>query len=380
MAFVSGSSTPWGIFDDDAQFRVDADRTVKYVAVRLGGGLPGAGEDFPHVQVELTEKDVYACFEDATIEYGSIVNQYQAKSSIAAWLGQMTGSFLSGTQRYTQANLEWARRLAQPFGEEAGVGGTRTVRSGSFTTVAGQQDYNLQTLVAPTGSDGQSRRLIVRKVHHYSPLATFRFFGTTSTINYLNSQFNFESFTPETIFYLLPIWEDILRGQQFKESNNVRRSHYSYEVRNNVLRLFPCPAQALTLHVEYALIDEADPLTGDSTFGVSNLSNIPFWHVRYSGLNGIARQWIMRMALALSKQTLGYIRRKLGTIPIPNGELTLDGPELVADAGTEMETLRNELRGILDETTYDRIAAKEAEQAANLMRTLQYVPLKIYTG
>ncbi len=380
MAFASGSSTALGVFDGDAQFVTAADQLVRYVSVKLGGGLPGSGEDFPHVQIEITERDVYTCFEDSVLEFGAIVNQYRTKSSISSWLGQATGTLTEGTQRYSQASLEWARRQAQPFGEEAGVGGTRTVHTGTLAVHAGVQDYDLQTLVAPTGSDGNSRRIIVRKVHHYSPLAAFRFFGTTSTVNYLNSQFNFESFTPETIFYLLPIWEDVLRGQQFKESNNVRRSHYSYGLRNNVLRLFPVPGQELPLHIEYALVDEANPLNGDGTYGVSDISNIPFGTVRYSGLNSIARQWIQRMTLALSKEILGLIRRKLGAIPIPNGDLNLDGEQLISDARTEMEALRNELRGILDETTYDRVAAKEAEQAANLMRTLQFSPLKIYIG
>lgn len=380
MAFVSGSSTAFGVFDSDPQFQRDADRVVKYVATKLGGGLPGAGEDFPHVQVEITEKDTYVSFEDAVLEYGSIVNQYQAKSAIASWLGQPTGSLTAGTSRYNQSTLEWARRQAQPFGEEAGVGGVRPVHSGSLSVMNGVQDYDLQALLAPTGSDGQPRRIIVRKIHYYSPLSAFRFFGTTSTINYLNSQFNFESFTPETIFYLLPIWEDVLRGQQFKESNNVRRSHYSYELRNNVLRLYPVPGQALNLHLEYEIIDEADPLGGDSTYGVSNISNLPFYFPSYSNLNSVARQWIWRMALAFCKEMLGMIRRKLGAIPIPNGDLNLDGEALISDARGEMEVLRNELRGMLDETTYDRIAATEAEKAANLQRVLQYAPLKVYIG
>lgn len=382
MAFTSGSSTAYGLFDADSQFRSDADKHVKYVSTKLGGGLPGSGEDFPHVQVELTEKDVYVAFEDAALEYSAIVNQYRTKSSIASWLGQPTGTLNQGTQRYAQASLEWARRQAQPYGEEAGVGGTRPVYSGSIPLLAGVQDYDLEQVLAPTGSDGTPRRIIVRKIHHYSPLGAFRFFGTTSTINYLNSQFNFESFTPETIFYLLPIWEDVLRGQQFKESNNVRRSHYSYELRNNVLRLYPVPGQNLDLHVEYSIVDEADPLGGDTTssYGVSDISNIPFGALNYSGLNSIAKQWIQRMTLALSKEILGLIRRKLGSIPIPNGDLNLDGPDLINDAHLEMDALRNELRGILDETTYDRVAAKEAEQADNLARVLKYAPLKIYIG
>jgi hypothetical protein len=60
--------------------------------------------------------------------------------------------------------------------------------------------------------------------------------------------------------------------------------------------------------------------------------------------------------------------------------LTLDGGELVADAKQEMEQLRSELREMLDATTYDKLAALQAEQSNALNATLQNIPLLIYVG
>lgn len=384
MAFVSGS-TAFGIFDSDTGFASDADRLVRYVAVKLGGGLPGANEDAQHVQVELTSKDVYTCFEEAAVEYGAIVNAYQAKSSLAAYLGSLTGTLTGGQNRYPRAALEWARRQAQPFGEEAYVGGDRPLFSGSIALHVGQQDYDLQSLIGPTGSDGLPARMILRQIFHFSPFATFRFFGTTSAINYLNGQFNFQSFTPESVFYMLPVWEDVLRGSQFELSNKVRRSNYSYELHgsNNLLRIFPVPAVENTLFFTYNLLDQStipldpsDPLS----FGVSNVSNIPFGNIEYSKINSIGKQWIWKMTLSSAKEVLGLKRRKMQTIPIPGGDLNLDGADLVTDGRAEMEALRGELRDLLEQMSYDRLAAKEAEQAESLMRVLSGVPLKIYTG
>ena len=225
-------------------------------------------------------------------------------------------------------------------------------------------------------------------IFHFSPFASFRFFGTTSAINYLNGQFDFQSFTPESVFYLLPVWEDVLRGMQFKTSNAVRRSQYSYELHgsNNLLRILPNPVEANTLFITYNVIDPNDVLndygTQSQSYGVSNLSNIPFGNIMYSNINSIGRQWIWRMTLALSKEVLGIIRRKIGngTVPIPGGDLSLDGEAMVTDARGEMEALRNELRGFLDQMTYDKVAQKEAEQAESTRRLLMGVPLRIYTG
>jgi hypothetical protein len=384
VSFATGS-TALGIFDSDPGFATDADRMVRYVAVKLGGGLPGANEDAQHIQVELTSRDVYTCFEEAAVEYGAIVNAYQAKSSLAAYLGSLTGTLTGGQNRYPRAALEWARRQAQPFGEEAYVGGDRPLFSGSIDLHTGQQNYDLQSLINPTGSDGLPARMVIRQIFHFSPFATFRFFGTTSAINYLNGQFNFQSFTPESVFYMLPVWEDVLRGSQFELSNKVRRSNYSYELHGptNALKIFPVPATENTLYFTYNLIDQStiplDP-TDALSFGVSNVSNIPFGNIEYSKINSIGKQWIWKMTLSSAKEVLGLKRRKMQTIPIPGGDLNLDGADLVNDGRSEMEALRGELRDLLEQMSYDRLAAKEAEQAESLMRVLSGVPLKIYTG
>lgn len=388
MAFTTGS-TAFGIFDSDPAFQADADRLVKYVSVKLGGGLPALpgpdGEDQTHVQVELSSSDVYTCFEEAAVEYGAIVNAFQAKSSLAAFLGSNTGTLDGGQNRYARNSLEWARRQAQAFGEEAYVGGDRPLYSGSIQLQAGVQDYDMQALVGPTGSDGLPAKMIIRQLFHFSPFASFRFFGTTAAINYLNGQFNFQSFTPESVFYMLPVWEDVLRGMQFETSNRVRRSHYSYELHgsNNLLRIYPVPSQDNTLYFTYNLMDmSTTPLDPNDhlSYGVSNVSDIPFGNIQYSKINSIGRQWIWKMTLALAKEVLGLVRRKMLSVPIPGGDLQLDGADMVNDARTEMDALRNELRDLLDQMSYDRLAAKEAEQAESLMRVLSGVPLKIYVG
>ena len=389
MAFVSGS-TAFGVFDSDPVFRADADRLVKYVSVKLGGGLvvplPGlAGEDELHVQVELSATDVYTCFEEATVEYGAIVNAYQAKSSLAAFLGSATGTLTGGQNRFPKQSLEWARRQSEAFGEEAYVGGDRPLLSASIDLTPGVQEYNLSHLLNPTGSDGLPARIILRKVFHFSPFASARFFGTTAAINYLNGQFNFQSFTPESVFYMMPVWEDVLRGMQFELSNKVRRSNFSYEVHGpeNQLRIMPVPTQANRLFITYNLLDAStfplDPNDGTS-FGVSNISDIPFGNIEYSKLNSIGRQWIWKMTLALSKEVMGLIRRKILSVPIPGGDMQLDGADLVNDARAEMEQLRGELRELLESMTYEKLAMKEAEQAEALLRVLSGVPLLIYTG
>jgi len=258
----------------------------------------------------------------------------------------------------------------------------------------GQQTYDIPGELFRTGQWNGTGTIVVHEIYHKSPMQAYRFFGTTSGLNYLNNQFRFESFTPETLFYLLPVWEDILRGMQFKTSNTVRRSNYSFDMHNNNLRLFPVPQQNYKLWFTYSI--EANPtnvatttvsgsgasgsMTNQKFDGVANVSNIPFGNIQYSGLNSISKHWIRRMALAFAKEVEGQIRSKMSTIPIPNGDLTLNGPELITDARAEMESLRAELKELLGETTYQKLMEKEALMTENLQNTWKGVPMGIFVG
>lgn len=381
--FVTGS-TPFGIFDTDPDFQADADRIVDFTRLKLGD---------PVMETHISSSQVYAAFEEACLEYSAIINSYQAKSVLTSFLGAPTGSLSGSEQKYVTQNLEFEKKLAEPYGNS----GPLTVNtqlplfSGSIELQTGVQKYNLNAFFSGSIQANGNKRLDIKQIYHFSPLSAYRFFGTTSALNYLHNQFNFESFTPETIFYLLPIWEDILRGMQFETSNRVRRSNYSYEIHGNELTVYPTPSQNMQLWFTWQFpSDPTQPATlgglsgsasvDKSYTGVSNLSNIPFGNIEYSKLNSISKQWIRRFAFTLAKEIEGLIRSKMNTIPIPNGDLTLNGPELVADARAEQDRLREELKAMLDEMTYDKLAAKQAEKAAALEQVIMRVPLGIYIG
>lgn len=369
------SPTPFGTYDADAAFISDADGIVKLVNGKLGGNV---------LQVELTNNDVYGCFEHAAHEYSAMINSYHAKSLLADILGSPTGSLEGSEQKLARLNLSLAKRKADAYSSEALVGGTKPLYSASIDLVVGQQHYDLQTLLSASGEILNGERVEVREMFHFSPTAAFRFFDTTSAINYLHNQFSFESFTPETIFYLLPIWEDVLRAQQLEQSHRIRRSNYSYNIVNNMLKLYPVPTRAIKAFFTYFKVSSTDDPFDSSqdplADGITGLNNVPFGNIEYSRVNSIGRNWVRRMTLAFSKEVLGQIRGKTNEIPIPNGSLILNGPELISSAQQEALNLREELKALLDSLTYDALAAKEAEQADNLMRQLARVPLGIQVG
>ena len=217
------------------------------------------------------------------------------------------------------------------------------------------------------------------EVFHFSPQAAYRFFDTTSAINYLNNEFSFESFTPETVFYVLPVFEDVLRGGQLKLSQKVRRSNFSYKIMGTRIRIFPQPTQKnqTNLFIRIGVpLDPLNPSYKDETIeGMSNLSNIPYGDLKFSRVNSIGRQWTRQYTLALSKELLGLVRSKFATVPIPGGDLQLNGADLIAQGREEQVNLRTELKEMLDSMTYSKILEDEANASENLARILKNIPM-----
>jgi len=375
--------TPFGFYNDETSFQNEADAIVTFVKRKLGDDV---------LSVELTKKQIWATFEEATLEFSSILNTYQAKSQIVNFLGMpITGSdgTMSGSQgKYPRENLDYLTRFAEPYSFEAGIGGSYNTTSGSIKLKAGQQDYNIYRhlsgsngLVFSSSLNTKNSKMQIVEVFHFSPQAAYRFFDTTSAINYLNNEFSFESFTPETIFYVLPVFEDILRAGQLDLSNRVRRSNYSYKVSGENIRIYPTPQMDSTtpdklwIRVRFY----SDPLKaayGDDTIsGVSNLSDIPFGNLPYANINSIGRQWIRQLTLGLSKELLGQVRSKFSTVPIPGSDLTLNGKDLVTQGREDQATLKTQLKEMLETMTYDKLMEMAATRADFINKQLRFIPM-----
>jgi hypothetical protein len=366
--------TPFGVYDNESDFKSDADSMYTFVKRRLGDDI---------LSVELTKKQIFANFEESVLEYSSILNQYQAKSQLVNYLGFPTGSAMSGSENnYPRENLEYLTRFAEPYAMEAGIGGSYNFTSGSITLESGRQDYDIYTeLKDESGSvifDNSKGKIRICEVYHYNPQAAYRFFDTTSAVNYLNNEFSFESFTPETIFYVLPVFEDILRAGQLDLSNRVRRSNYSYKVSGTKIRIYPMPTtdtKKLWMSVRQYPDPNSPAYEDASIHGVSNMSNLPFGNIPYSNINSIGRQWVRQYTLAISMELLGYIRGKFGSIPVPGSDISLNSSEMISNGRTDKEKLVTTLKEMLETMTYDKLAEIQATRAENVQKQLKYVPV-----
>ena len=411
---VTSGSLPFGIYAIDgalfdANFVSGAVDQVTYTYRKLGGDI---------LDIELKEQNVYAAYEEAVLEYSYIVNTHQAKNSLSSLLGDSTGSFDQHGQFNTgdtlssslgdndvalklpRFNFQYSKRVGNMVSHEVGLGGNVNIYSASFNTSTSVQDYDLQDIILSdsidsdksslpfynkVGTAASPKRISVRRVYYKTPHAMWRFYGYYGGLNVVGNLHQYGQFADDASFDLIPAWMNKLQAMTFEDSIYTRISHFSYEVKNNKLRIFP-PAQIshpTKMWVEFSVDEdsweeEADRPDGAS--GINNMNTLPFENLPYKNINSIGKQWIRRFALALTKEMLGQVRGKFTTIPIPGESVTLNASDLLSQGQTEQDKLREELKTVLDELTYAKITETESAIMDNTNRAMSSVPTGIFVG
>jgi hypothetical protein len=365
--------TPFGFFDADADFQADAPKAAEWVARKLG---------YPVVEVELVDKQIYACFEEAITVYGNQVNQFNAREYMIALQGTSTAT--SVTQRNVIASpLPQLVKIASDYGTEAQSGGNVNVKRGYISASTGLQTYDLKTLWADPYESGSA--IEIRRVYHYMPPAVARYYDPFATtglgLTNLMSEFGFDGYSPPVTFVMMPAFEDLLRIQAIEINDMIRKSQYGFEIANNVIRFSPVFKRDSIIYFDYMVVKDKQANVLQSGSNVtSDLSNVPYTHITYANTNDMSRTWIFKYTLALAKELLGIIRSKFENIPYPDGQIRLDGEILRREAADEKEFLIKELRETLEETGRQAQMKKQMENAENMQKMFANVPTLIYIG
>lgn len=391
------AACPIGVYGAVAAFQAGAAAQVAFTYKKLGGDV---------LDIELTEQNVYANYEEAVLEYSYIVNLHQAKNALGSALGAPTASFdekgeiasgAGAALKYPKFRFDYAFRVGDTFSHEAMVGGTEPIYSASFSSNSGQQDYDLQAILSasanpPGGSSTVSyagaiqdnKRVKVRQVYYVTPRQMWRFYGYYGGLNVTGDMHSYGQYADDSSFNVIPPWQNKIQAVQYEDHLYTRTSHYSYEIIDNKLRLYPTPSEVSPENFWVRFSVESGPFEDDDDVnlnGVNNMNTLPFENIPYANINSVGKQWIRRFCLALSKETLGQIRGKFGgVVPIPGESVTLNASDLLSQAAAEQDKLREELKTLLSEMTYDKIAEKDKTMIDNIDGVVQKVPLKIFVG
>ena len=379
-SFVSGQ-TPYGTYDADSTFQTDIVSVTKWCAQRLG---------FPVLQLEIPSGSIYACFEEAVNEYSQHINNYNIKNWMWEQYGEknrISGSLSTGSANPVTPSLGPSVTLSDKYGQVVGLSENYDLKKGYITLSGSKQDYDLQDVWANVSESG--KRIEVHRVFNHMPAAVSRFYdpyaGSFDQRQLLDA-FGFGNVSPAISFVLKPISYDLARANAIETSDLVRKSAYSFEIHNNNLRIFPEPLSGDAgekIWFEYYVKDDirnSDNANAGLQGGVSDPSNVPYKFITYSSINQPGRQWIRKYTYALAKELLGIIRSKYSSMPIPDGEVTLDGEALKTEGREEKQQLLEELKEFLESVSLTEKLKAEAEEANAQQEVLAKAPLNIFIG
>ena len=367
--------TPFEIYDEDYTFQSDAPKVALWCARRLG---------YPIQNVELVDENFYACFEEATSEYGAQVNQFNIRNNLETLKGKAAG--VNYSQKLVNGtNLGQLVSISDAYGTLVGAGGNTEYKKVKIMLTGSQQVYDLHQLIAVPDENGNP--IDIAKVYFETTPAISRFFDPYSvsgqgTLNLID-EFGFGSFSPAAQFVLMPIFEDLLRIQQIEFNDQIRKSAHTFNIVDNKLTIFPLPAATTVkqLWIDYYVRkDFIENSVGVQNNVVADYSNVGYDFIPYCDINDVGKQWIRKYTLSLVKELLGAVREKYSTIPIPGSEVSLDGAALRAEAQTEKEALMTQLRENLEELSRKVQFENRNNEANQHQEMLRKVPLAIYIG
>lgn len=368
-SFFPGN-TPFGFYDNDYQFQVDADKVTTFCARRLG---------FPIMDVELQDINFYAAFEEAITTYGNELYAFQVRDNMLNVMGASTSSNLNhAIVTPTMANVI---KISQQYGAEAGVGGNITWYSGSVTTTSSIQDYDLAQWALNSNITGgiEIKRIFYQPIPAVNQVYQLNLFSGLGGVPSVGSYGLFGS----TGFMMYPTSLLIQSTQAVEMQNDVSLPSYSFELIDNKLKIFPIPtSDGDSIWFQYISLEERiNSAITSAPSSVTNVSNVNFTNPTYSQINSIGRQWIFEYTLALSKEILGYVRGKYqSTIPIPGREISMNQSDLITAATTEKQNLIERLRAYLDETSRKALLERKKDEGDSTMNELSKSPLQIYIG
>ena len=352
------------------------------------------------MDVELQTGSIFTAFEEAITTYGNELYAYLIRENVLDLTG-LPYENINLNDVIVTPNFETIIRLSEQYGEEAGVGGNVPWYKGFIPLTSSVQDYDLKVWAKDQGITGsiEIKRVFYQEpipasARYLDPFDGFGFGGVAAA-----GMMGLGGFGGSMGYLMMPLNYDMQVIQAIEMNEMVRLSNYSFEVHNNVIRIFPIPGpyevsgvgdiaedgggsfNCGNLWFEYIKRDdriESSLICAEDK--VTNVSNMPYQNPTYSLINSVGRQWIFEYTLAICKEILGYVRGKYSTVPIPNADMTLNQADLLAAATAEKTALLERLRAYFDENSRASLLERKVREADAVLRELDQVPRVIYIG
>ena len=376
--------TAFGFYNNDVDFKSDADKVTTFCARRLG---------WPIENIELQDIQFWTAFEEAVTVYGNELYAFKQREDYLSMEGSQN-SYFSGqnfSNTLVTPNFQNIVRLSEQYGEQAGVGGNVTWYSGALELTASVQDYDLNVWASQSlGISGS--QLEVKNIFYQGIPAAAQYFAAggmglgAAAGGWFAGLGGVAGYGIYNNYLISPLSYNVQVIQATELANDILFNNYTFELINNHLRIFPIPGTGADgnpekLWFQYTIVDEvySDSLQSGSGL-ISNVSQYPYNNPIYSEINSVGRAWIFEYTLALVKEMLGYVRGKYSTVPIPGAEVTMNQQDLLASATETKNALIEKLRDYFDQTSRQSLLERRAAESVARVSEISNVPMVIFIG
>lgn len=347
----------------------------------------------PLRSIEIEDEQMDSLLALSIEDYAQYVNDWLIESQWTSLYG-LNLDEQSLTRAFVTRSLDWQTQYTYSYSKIVGLqaGGDSVLKKDFIDLKPGQQIYEI-----PAGRELNELLWFTRSeldAAFFDPfMGGFGGFGGIG----LGGAAGFSQMGTMGNYFVTPAFDILLRMQDINIKRRIISGELTYRVTalpdgKKAVHLMNVPGGKFDFgninHNEYKVwywyyeTNDREDCLAKNPDVVRLPSDIPIDEMKWEELNGPAQTWVRRWFTSYVKETLGRVRGKYqGNLKTPDSELQLEYDTLLTEAKDEKSKLVEELTQRLERLRPDKMMERQANEAENLNKTLQYraFPRQFYT-
>ena len=334
--------------------------------------------------VEITDEMMDSLLELSIQDYAQYVNDWLIESQWTSLYG-LNLDEQSLTRAFISRSLDWETQYTYAYSKIVGLqaGGDSVLKKDYIDLVAGQQIYEI-----PKGRELNELLWFSRAeldAAYFDPfMGGFGGFGGGG----LGGGAGFSQMGTTGNYFITPAFDILLRMQDINIKRRIISGELTYRVTalpngKKAVHLMNVPGGKFDFgNLEnnqykvwywYYETDDRDSCLAENPDIVRLPSDIPIDEMLWDELNSPAQTWVRRWFTSYVKESLGRVRGKYqGNLKTPDSEIQLEYDSLLTESKDEKSKLIEELTQRLERLRPDKMMERQASEAENLNKSLQY--------
>lgn len=343
--------------------------------------------------VEITDEMMDSLLELSIQDYAQYVNDWLIESQWTSLYG-LNLDEQSLTRAFITRSLDWETQYTYAYSKIVGLqaGGDSVLKKDYIDLVPNQQIYEI-----PKGRELNELLWFSRSeldAAFFDPfMGGFGGFGGIG----LGGAAGFSQMGTMGNYFITPAFDILLRMQDINIKRRIISGELTYRVTalpdgKKAVHLMNVPGGKFDFgNIQYNQYrvwywyyetDDRDACLAENPDIVKLPSDIPIDEMLWTELNNPAQTWVRRWFTAYVKESLGRVRGKYqGNLKTPDSEIQLEYDSLLTESKDEKSKLIEELTQRLERLRPDKMMERQANEAENLNKALQYraFPRQFYT-